>query len=406
LGTGTTPAHTHAHQYTAARCFTYTYTSQFPGLFAGYRKAVANQKPGFLENQVFRMMQTVVTRSIFKLSILVLFVTLFTAVPHLHARPVYAVELISFTGSGLPNGVRLTWETATEQSVSGFILQRSQGGGDFVDLTELYDAAGQPYLDGIIEAQGSPTLGATYIADDFTAVPGQTYTYQLVEIEGDNNLNPLEMVTVTAGGQPTATQLTIGTPIPTSPPQNTPTSTPQTSPTAEILTASATATRPLATAVPPQATASNNTNPQAVATGVPPSDGAIPLPEPISPPNELDNVVLAQTLETPTTDPYPGTDTTSAPEAYPEGATTSLPASEASATAYPASAFTLKQEPTPTIIGVIGGNDGSAGESGGTAVQTSTASSTGLLWIGFLGGLLIFIAAIAGSILLFVRHRE
>jgi hypothetical protein len=357
-------------------------------------------------------MQTVVIRSILKLLIPGLCIALFTAVSQTHARPAYAVELISFEGIGLPNGVRLTWETATEQSVAGFRLQRSQGSGDFVTLTDLYDANGQPYLDGIIEAQGSPTLGATYIADDFTAVPGQTYTYRLMEIEGDNNENPLETIIVTAGGQPTATSITIGTPSnPTSAPQNTPTSTPQTSPTGQSLTATATvltgatATRPLATAAPTQATANNNTNPPAANTAVSPADSAIPLPEPVSPPNELDNVVLAQTLETPTTAAYPGTDTTSAPEAYPEGTTAPLPASEATPTAYPASAFSPNEAPTPTIIGVIGGNVAGIEESEGTAVQTST-SSTGLLWIGFLGGLLIFIAAIAGSILLFVRRRE
>ncbi|NJN54790.1 MAG: hypothetical protein HC804_08585, partial [Anaerolineae bacterium] len=139
-----------------------------------------------------------------------LFATLITHLNPVHARPAYAVELISFTATGIGNGVELQWETATELGASAFLLQRGLGGSTFQDLTQLVDENGQPYAGGVIEAEGSPTFGATYIARDLTAVPGQSYTYQLLEVESDNNVAVIASATVLAGATATPTQITIG----------------------------------------------------------------------------------------------------------------------------------------------------------------------------------------------------
>ncbi len=328
-----------------------------------------------------------------------------SAVPSTYASSAHAVELVSFTASGLPNGVRLTWTTATEQSVSAFFLQRRQGGGNFVDLTQLYAPNGNPYLDGIIEAEGSPTIGATYIADDLTAVPGQSYTYQLVEIEGNNNLNPLATVTVTAGGAYTSTPITVGnnptpTPQTTSPPLSgaNPTSPPGTSASANT----ATATRTFITATPRPSSGDTSSAPPLAASPAATNNAVAGANVPALAPTATETrQAVAQT------DPTPAADdsvqpTPDVPESgYPESLATPLTI-QATVTPYPIHVFTPEQN--PTIISVIGSQSESSASAENTAV--STTSNTGILWLGFMAGLLIFLVAVAGSMMLYVRRRE
>lgn len=334
----------------------------------------------------------------------------FMAIGLAHARSLLAVELISFTATGLVNGVELRWETATELGAAAFLLQRSQGGA-FDTLTELLDANGQPYPGGLIEAEGSPTFGAVYIARDLTAVPGQTYTYQLIEVESDNQMSVIATVTALAGGSPTPTQIIIGGGTPPDTTGSTSTATP--SNTAVTVSPSATSPAPVAatatasrTIITPTPAAAENQ----VAQAAPVNTTSPVSSQPIAPtPPAADNVAFAQAEATP--EPaYPGQDAPPETEteegAYPESVVTPLTI-DVTETPYPANAFLPEAQPTPTIVGVVGS------QSNGTpltltAAQTSSASesSTTILWLGFLAGLLIFVAAIAGSIVLFVRRRQ
>ncbi len=341
-----------------------------------------------------------------------------TAVQTLFARPPLAVELVSFTAVGLANGVELRWETATEQSASGFLLQRAQG-DDYIDLTQLVDENGQPYDGGLIEAEGSPTFGAIYIARDLTAVPGQTYTYILLEVESDNNITAIAEATTLAGATATPTQLTIGstatpaTPAAIATATQTTSATAQSPTTAATITAIATSARTIITPTPATSTTGNElpAQPATPANNLDnnnsDSAGNNSANPPLLPtPTESGIVEVAQTQPTPAS-AYPGQTTPPVEtNGYPEAIITPLTVS-ATETPYPANSFIQEQQPTPTIIGVIGSQ---TNRESGTAVPPTTAntsaSSTGILWLGFLVGLLIFGAAVVGSIALFVRRRQ
>jgi len=84
-----------------------------------------------------------------------------------------AVALTSFSASGLGDGVRLEWETASEIDVAGFHILRRQGpDGAFERITQ-----------SLIPALGGTTWGSTYAHDDPDAAPGRTYSYMLQDVE-------------------------------------------------------------------------------------------------------------------------------------------------------------------------------------------------------------------------------
>ncbi len=327
-------------------------------------------------------------------------------------RSPLAVELISFTAVGIANGVELRWETATELSASAFKLQRGQGGG-FEVLTQLVDGNGQPYFGGLVEAEGSPAVGAVYVARDLTAVPGQTYTYQLIEVESSSVETVIATTTVLAGGAPTPTQITIGNDNQT-PTGSQSTATPGNT---AVATASATTASVPATAAPTRVIITPTPMPvdnQVVlaapeSSGIGSSVGSSANNSQPAAPTESGILEIAQVQPTPESG-YPALPTQ--PEAengYPEVVVTPLTI-DMTETPYPANAFLPEQQPTPTIIGVVGsqsnGNNGVVSAAGAGQGAATPTSSTAILWLGFLGGLLIFIAAIAGSIALFVRRRQ
>ncbi len=337
-----------------------------------------------------------------------------TAVSPLHARLAYAVELISFTAFGMPDAVELRWETATELGAAAFQLQRGQG-ANFVNLTQLVDENGLPYAGGIIEAEGSPTFGATYIARDLTAVSNQTYTYQLIEIESDNNSTVIASVTVVAGATATPTQITLGnnTPVPGNQSSSTPTAVATIAALATTpgTQASATATRPIILMTPTAADASSSlgqaTVPSAGSITNNSSDGSAPLLIPS--PTSGSITEIAQIQATPES-AYPAQITPPETETgYPEAIVTPLTI-PTTVTSYPANGptgFLPEQQPTPTIIGVVGSQtNGTVPVASTNQFQTAPDSSIAVLWLGFLAGLLIFVTAVAGSIVIFVRRRQ
>lgn len=331
------------------------------------------------------------------------------------SRSPLAVELISFTAVGIANGVELRWETATELGAAAFLLQRDQGAG-FTGLTQLVDENGQPYPGGLVEAEGSPTFGAVYIARDLTAVSGQSYTYQLVEVESSNQTTIVGSVTVVAGGDPTPTQIIIGgdaTPVSGGQQETaTPTNMAVTAPSTTPSPAQATATTARTIITPTPAVAENQLAPSApdnstnAATNAGNSQPASPSP------TNSGIVEIAQVEPTPES-AYPGQTTLPETESgYPEAIVTPLTI-DATETPYPANTFLPEQQPTPTIVGIVGSQTNDAAGNNASTLLTNAgqpgatlASSTGILWLGFLAGLFIFIAAIIGSIVLFVRRRQ
>ncbi len=87
-----------------------------------------------------------------------------------------AIHLSRFTASTGTNGVLLAWETSLEVNTWGFQIYRSASGerADAVLIT-----------DRLILARGRSQAGSQYTWLDQTAVPGQAYSYWLLEVETD-----------------------------------------------------------------------------------------------------------------------------------------------------------------------------------------------------------------------------
>ena len=90
--------------------------------------------------------------------------------------------------------VRADWDTQSEQDTAGFILKRGQG-GNFTAISP------------IIPAVGDFSQGAEYTYTDTTAVSGQTYVYQLVEITTSSEEHVMRELTFTVSLSPTNTPI-------------------------------------------------------------------------------------------------------------------------------------------------------------------------------------------------------
>ncbi len=95
------------------------------------------------------------------------------------------VLLIGFAATPMDSGVRLTWQTASENSNLGFRLWRKEASGNFEALT---------FVPGL--GNGIGTQGYAFI--DGTAERGY-YTYRLQQINHDGDATMLEMQTVMLG---------------------------------------------------------------------------------------------------------------------------------------------------------------------------------------------------------------
>ncbi len=91
-----------------------------------------------------------------------------------------AVELISFTAESVPEGVRVSWETATETDNLGFNLYRADS--LISDKVQLNDTLIPPNV-----PPGSP-FGATYEFVDTGATAFQTYFYWLEDIDASGEI--------------------------------------------------------------------------------------------------------------------------------------------------------------------------------------------------------------------------
>jgi hypothetical protein len=99
------------------------------------------------------------------------------------------VALTLFLASAtLPPAVTVEWSTASELNTAGFnVLRGTSENGPFTRLNRE-----------VIPASPDPLVGGTYVYTDTDVTPGQTYYYQLEEVEIGGGAWPQGTVVVTA----------------------------------------------------------------------------------------------------------------------------------------------------------------------------------------------------------------
>ena len=109
-----------------------------------------------------------------------------------YKNPTPTLAVISSFEAYEENGkVVVQWETASEINTAGFYLFRKDDAkGEYIQINEKL-------LPGLLISH----QGGTYRYVDETAMPGNTYTYKLVEVETRGNKRTYGPYTVTAGKQ-------------------------------------------------------------------------------------------------------------------------------------------------------------------------------------------------------------
>lgn len=290
------------------------------------------------------------------------------------------VGLTSFSAVPTADGIRLTWETATELGTAGFRIARSDG-ADANFLTAIGE-------DGFVVALGGVTLGATYEAVDETAELGRTYTYELYEVEVDNSQQVVAQQVVRFE-LPTPTRPIV---LPTEAPAQ-PEATRPNEPTA-IATPVSADDRPPSPQEPPVADATAIMAPVPTATaGLESADrvtiGAIGA-----------EVAAAQgAAPVAAQDAYPAQPTPTAAleaidPAFAPPTAIAYPLDEDSSGLSPVPIGGQPVQPLPGVVNAAPAQPAAEGE------------GLPFLWLGFLATLLIFGASVIGAIILFARRNE
>lgn len=369
----------------------------------------------------------------------------------LYAHLPQSVGLLYFEALSDPNGVKLHWETGSEVDIAAFKMERKQS-GEFVWLQYLGNQ-------GFIGQQGSPATGYEYTVIDYQAVPGESYTYRLVEVSMALTEVPIATAVYGTAATPTSTSTpTAGSPTATETLTTTATSTPTPTPTtgggivltqpalatstvpANGATATNTATLTVTPSSPtngtstatPTATRSALVSPTATSTQgfVTPTATLRPtIAAPLPPTFSSNGVSITQptavnpgffpTTQVVNAEPiaqvgtatlaagYPGTTPIAvgtADNAFPNNNTLVTPANLDPS--YPSDAGGYNgQTAVPVIGSQIGGVTVTPISPAETPTSTRALSSL-YLWGGFLVALLVFGTAVVGTILIFTRSRR
>lgn len=106
---------------------------------------------------------------------------------------------IVFTQFSRPTPIQVEWNTETEIDTAGFNVYRaSSEDGPFTQINEQ-----------LIASEGSPVSGASYRFVDENVIPGQTYYYQLEDVELDNSAQTHEPIAETAHLAPWWARVTV-----------------------------------------------------------------------------------------------------------------------------------------------------------------------------------------------------
>lgn len=101
---------------------------------------------------------------------------------------ILAALVILLISAATPPAVTVEWSTASELNTAGFNVLRSENpNGPFTRLNAE-----------VIPASPDPLVGGSYVYTDTNVTPGQTYTYQLEEVEFGGGTAPQGTVIVTA----------------------------------------------------------------------------------------------------------------------------------------------------------------------------------------------------------------
>ncbi|MEM9777690.1 MAG: hypothetical protein AAF902_24145 [Chloroflexota bacterium] len=344
-----------------------------------------------------------------------------------------AVELQFFRGSydEEAESVVLEWTTSYESRTAYYFIKRKESGTQ--DTAETINVVLQGSIVDRVDAAVDGATGASYQVFDLEVDEDTTYEYSLWEMETNNvePANPERSIVIQAAPQQTSTELGEATPTstatvtPTSDPNNTSTPTPETQPTATVPATSTPVTdSDAATTATPSAEATSESDSESTAaqatTATQESESAAETATPLPTPSPTATETLEESAPAPSPTPLPTLTPTAQAgvaeaselqqeETYPEpeGTTTGEEAGE-----YVPPLTTNTPEPiSQQNTQPIGSNNSSSEQPvlGGQAVEQIDEAEINqnrfILWGGFIGSLLFFIAVMVGTILMY-RQRN
>ncbi len=329
-----------------------------------------------------------------------------------------AVELIYFRGRVLIGpAVRLEWATGSESDTAGFLIKRDSGSGP-VQIPVFLDNEEVTFIPAAGDA-----IGAAYAVEDENVLDKTTYTYFLYEVDTSNLQILKESFTIVVdedgngtgnssgiGGRQGGSGSSRATATPTRQASSTPTPIPGSGGSGGGSTGGATPTprptlsSPGSSSAQPQPTAAPIGIPSGVTTS--------------SQPNGSDGTTGSTDPAAATTGGLPGVAVAQAQEGYPspEGGSTPVvdPAAQGQPESYvPPEPLIFENQPAGTMIDPasvqpLGGSSEPAAAPAIPAAEASRSEAAGtgrlILWGSFLASLLIFVAGIAGALILFQRR--
>lgn len=124
--------------------------------------------------------------------------------PVLNVMSVTPVELVSFHGAQVNDGVRLEWRTATESNNRGWFIERRENEGSWNDL-------------GFVDGRGTTHEQQQYEYFDSGVRSGNTYDYRLRQVDFDGTIERSDIMRVMVAPTPTATRMLPNYPNPFNP---------------------------------------------------------------------------------------------------------------------------------------------------------------------------------------------